>query len=45
MYMGPLNAIYVVIHMVALINSKRTYVDISVAEALVHGPILINLFI
>ena len=42
MYIGPLNAIYVIIHMVALLCSKRTKVDISVAEGLVHGPVLLN---
>ena len=41
MYIGPLNPIYA-IHMVALvqwISSKRIHV--LVAEALVHGPILL----
>jgi len=34
-------------HMVALlwISSKRTHVDISEAETLAHGPILIELFV
>jgi len=35
----------VITHIVALAYSKRTHVDISVAEELVHGPILIKLFI
>jgi len=44
MYIGSLNTIYV-IHIVAFVYLKRTHVDISVAEALVHGPVLITLFI
>ena len=40
-----MNAIYVIIHMVALVYSKRTCIGNSVAEALIHGPILIKLFI
>jgi len=50
-YVGPLNSIkfYVMYCTHGCFNImellKRTHVDISVAEALVYGPILIKIFI